>query len=441
MNSQAANQKFETQPGTGGMAGPSFDLPPTFPPGVNPETYRLEEVTHLLKQAAYFPIFSIPNPRSKNTAFHLLRIPFLITGLLVNEELHHFETKVNVPTLESGLQASDHVGETVAHVNIHWYPIPWNFEASPDRKPPTTVLNPLPLIVPKLWPEQQRFTMMNGHFKFVDKNQSGFRGFGAGRTFPVREGGKPRLRIGAVIDILEGLGTFSGLTGTAVVNGWIAPPNDLALNIMVRLMDPTGKLKSDSEFSPLKEVPNPDPNAIFMFFLGETDPDRPVKLNFAPDGRILGSTVHELLRLVQIGYGVNLPDGIGSRTEEGPIVGSVSATLHFNPLDPRPVSPIQTTNGVFTFFDQDKKVIGTIKSNIVEGRAFRTELEGAPMPVFRMGGFGPIIEGAGQLSGADGLMSMNSVVSVFPRTLSNLYVLRLYDPEGKFHKVLRNLGA
>ena len=60
----------------------------------------------------------------------------------------------------------------------------------------------------------------------------------------------------------------------------------------------------------------------------------------------------------------------------------------------------------------------------------RTQMPGFPMPLFRFAGFGPIL-GDGQLSGADGMMSMNSAVSVFPRTLSNLYIFRFYDPEGK----------
>jgi hypothetical protein len=178
-----------------------------------------------------------------------------------------------------------------------------------------------------------------------------------------------------------------------------------------------------------------------MFFLGEVDPEQPVTLNLAPDGRILGSNVHELLRLVHIGFDVNSFEGLRSQTTEGAIVGTVSATLHFNPLHPYPVQPIQTTHGVFTFFDRDRKVIGTVQSNMVEGRAFRTALDGAPMPVFRFGGFGPILRGTGQFAGADGMMSMNSAISVFPRTLSNLYILRFYDPERKLHTSLRDAWA
>ena len=34
------------------------------------------------------------------------------------------------------------------------------------------------------------------------------------------------------------------------------------------------------------------------------------------------------------------------------------------------------------------------------------------------------------------MMTLNAAISVFPRTLSNLYILRVYDPEHKLHDAL-----
>ena len=408
-------------------------LPPTFPPGVNPETYRIEAVAELLKEAAYFPLFSVANPDSPNHPILLIPgVPFLMTAVEVNEQLHRFEVQVEPPMSSAGIRAGNQVGQTVAHVHIRWTPMPAYYAPSPDTIPPTTILNPFC---------SQRFTMLDGQFTFEDRDQSGFKGFGAGRTFPVREGGQRRLRIGAVINILEGLGKLEGLHGTVVVNGYIEPPRGLALNITARLMDPSGRLKAASALTPLQPRPNPDPNAVFMFFLGEPDPNHPVTLNRAPDGRILGSNVYERLRLVHLGFDLETAAGLRSQTTEGPLVGSVSATLYFNPLDPRPVFPIQTTHGRFTFVDSEQKTLGAVSSNMIEGRAFKTELDGAPMPVFRFGGFGPILGGDGQFAGADGMMTMNSAISVFPRTLSNLYILRFYDPQHKLHDALRAAWA
>jgi len=434
-----SSPKISPQPGGATASAPGaptpslpFPLPPTFPPGVNPETYELEKVERLLKSAAYFPIFNVANPNSPNKPVPLIpAIPFLEQYLMiaveVNEELHRFEVSVKEPPVENRLRANNRVGEPVANVHIRFTPIPSDFEAAPNKYPPPTLL--IPFI-------SQRISMLDGQLTFKDAQQSGFKAFGTARTFPAQEGGKSVLRIGAAIEILEGLGEFKGLTGAFVINGYIAPPHDLALNLMVRIMDPEGRLKPRSAMTPLREFPDPDPNAVFMYFLGEVDPSKPVKLNVTPDGRILGSEVYEKLRLVRIDFDVPGDSGPRSSTKEGPIVGEVSATLHFNPLGPTAVSPIQTTGGVFTFFGKDRRTIGTVNANMVEGRAMKTELAGAPMPVFRFAGFGPILGGSGFFDGADGMLSMNSAVSVFPRTLSNLYIFRFYDPTGKYRAAM-----
>lgn len=424
-------------PGVGASAPPPAmpampKLPPTFPPGVNPETFKIEEVTRLLKSAAYFPIFNVPNPNRRNQPVPLIPgVPFLqqllMVAVEVNEQLHRFEINVEAPDAARGLRASDTVGEPVAGVHIRWTPIPEDFEAAPDLCPPPTVLNPF---------ASQRFTMLNGRLSFMDADGSGFHGFGTGRTFPVA-GSFGQLNVGAVIDILEGFGKLAGLNGTAVINGYIRPPDELALNLMVRVMDPTGRLSARSPLTPIQPVADPDPGAVFMTFLGEPDPDRQVQLILAPDGTILGSHVFERLRLVRLGFDLSTPAGLRSRAVEGPVVGSVSARLYFNPMSPQSVSPIQTTDGVFTFFDERGGTIGTLNADMVEGRAMRTELAGAPMPVFRFGGFGPVRGGTGQFAGADGMMTMNSAVSVFPRTLSNLYIFRLVDTGGRFGAAAR----
>jgi len=271
-----------------------MQLPPTFPPGVDPETYKLEEVTNLLKSAAYFPIFNVANPNSPNVPIQLLpSVDFLLIGVDVNEELHRFE--VDVERQAGGLKAFNRVGEPVANVHIRWTPMPDDFEAAPGRFPPPTILNPF---------VSQRFCMLEGQLSFKAPAGTGVQAFGTGRTFPARENNQSVLRIGAVIDILDGLGAFQGLTGAMCINGFIQPPHNLALNLLVRLMDPQEKLRGRScaPPAPTQTPPNPDPNAVFMFFQGEPNPDVPVKLNIAPDGTILGSAVSELLRLGPITF-------------------------------------------------------------------------------------------------------------------------------------------
>jgi len=404
---------------------------------VNPETYRLAEVTDLLRRAAYFSLFSVHDPQAPNQVYTLPGSPNVLVGLQVNENTHRFDVRVLEPEWggQGGLLASNRVGQLAAHVNIDWLVIPEDFHAAPDRVPPPTPLNPM---------QSQRFTMMNGSFTFVDRDGSGIRGFGAGRTFPGLAGQEPVLYIGANIDALEGFGRLEGLQGNVVVNGYIRPPQDLFINVMLRVMDPDERLLTEQRLEPLQPIPDPDPTSVYMTFLGEQDPNEPTTLNAGPGG-LTGSSVHELLRLVHLSFDLGRDDlGLRSKSQVGPVVAKLAATLLFNPLDPAtpgtaetPI-PYQTCCGEFSFLNQSGDVFATLASNIVEGRAFQTALPGAPMPVFRMVGFGPFLRGTGAFEGVTGMLSMNGVVSVFPRTLSNLYIFRLNDPDGRFRAALRN---
>jgi hypothetical protein len=407
-----------------GKDGASASLAPNFPKGVDPETYRLEVVQELLKRAAYFTIFNVANPQQPNKP--ILSSSGAMIGVEVNEELHRFDIQVERPTVERGLRAINRLGDAVGKVHIRWMVIPDGFEAAPGREPPPTPLDPS---------RSQRFTMLDGSLRFLDRLGSGIDGFGSGRTFPVMVSGKSQLRIGAVIDVLKGYGALQGVKGTLGINGYIEPPEGLALSLTMRIMDPEKKLDTPSALAPLHEIPNSDPGSLFLVFLGEPNRDRWT----TGGGPGSGDRPQELLRLVHVSFDLGTSKGLRSQTTTGLIVGSVSGDLWFNPSNNGSVFPIpfQTANGHFTFFDREGKTIGTLRANIVEGRAFRTELHGAPMPVFRFGGFGPFLGGTGQFSGAVGMMSVNSAVSIFPRTFSNFYVLRISDPDGRFHEACR----
>ena len=415
-------------PGMPGMPGgaPPLPFPPgTFPPGVDPTTWRVEEVTRQLRRAAYLPIFSVADPSRVNRPIPLAPwLPFAITAVEVHESLHRFEVASEVTA--GGLGAVNRVGEPAARVHIRWTVIPHSYRASPDCLPPPTVLIPF---------LSQRFAMLDGEMSYLDAAGSGFHGFGAGRTFPVVEGGKRKLRIGAVIDVLEGFGAFAGLPGTVVVNGTIEPPHGLALNMMVRFVDLDERLLADGALAPIDPIPSPDPSATFVAFLGEPDPSAGTELIVGPDGSMQGAHVVERLRSIRLGFDLETgrPRALA---EPGPVVGSLAGRLYFNPFAAPPGAPVpfQTRSGVFRFHDPEGQPVGTLEANVVEGRGFATPLPGAPLPVFRFGGFGPVIGGTGALAGASGLMSLNAAISVFPRTLSNLYVFRLEDPQGRFRR-------
>jgi hypothetical protein len=403
---------------------------PWVPRGADPATWMRETVTATLKRSHYFPLFNIPDPASPSRP-HVQPGTTNITSVEVIEQLHRLQIEsLRTPC---GLSFSRRIGEALAQVHIDWTPMPDEFQAAPGVVPPPTPINPRC---------SQRFCMLNGRLDVQDEMHSGLRAFGTGRTSPAIENGKPVLRLAAVIDIHSGSGKFAGLPGTMCVNGYITPPNGLGLCLMIRMMDPEGKIENGSSFAPLAPLQDPDPNASLMVFLGEPDASRPVELipNSSGSG-FIGSKVYERLRLVNFSCDTNGGRTLRGATSEGPIVGDVSAILYFNMLDPSPVIPIQTRQGVFRFFDAARKEIGMLYSNMTEGRAFRQQLPELPMPVFRFGGFGPVLGGTGAFANAEGMMSLNAAISVFPRTLSNLYLFRFYDPEHRLRDISSGLNA
>lgn len=401
---------------------------------------RIDGVTRLLEAAAYFPIFNVHSDAPDalpNQPVPLLPIAqqtlgnFLLTAINVNEELHRFEVVTKLGP--QGLTASNAISdEVVANVSIRWTPIPEDYAPAPGVSPPPTLLNPF---------ASQRFTMLNGQLSFHDRKASGIQAFGAGRTFPVASA-FGSLNIGAAIDVLGGFGALYGLTdetlpgATMVINGFITPPQSLALCLIVRVMDPNGRLAAKAPISPVvRSGPTPAGSGVFMFFLGEVDPRRPIRLLDGPPGEApIGAQLFESLRLVRIDFD---PESLQSRTEPGEIVGTASATLLCSFANQFTVTTAQTTEGVFTFRDSRGGALGSVSANMLEGRAFRTYLPGAPYPVFRIGGFGPLLGGTGTFAGVRGMMSVNGVVSAFPATVSNLYVLRFEDPDGQLQERLR----
>jgi hypothetical protein len=401
-------------------AAPSSDPPPQLAPQPGDETRGLATVQRLLERAAYFTVFSMPDPARPNIPIPHPQMPGAIIGVEVHEALHRLDVTAR-PPIGCGMQARKQIGEHIANVSIRWMVVPDDFQAAPGLEPPPTPLDPRC---------SQRFAMLDGQMTFLDRAGSGFRAFGTGHTFPTMVGSNPQLQIGAAIDILEGFSDFAGLPGTIAVNGYITPPHGLALVFILRFADRHGTLRLSGAPRTLRPIPDPDPNTVVVSLLGEIDPARPTTLNTDARGRMTGASVHELLRLVHV-ESQALPT---ARTvlHKGPIVGTLSGTLIFDPTGTSDIVPIQTRDGVFTFFGAHGCVTGTVAANVAEGRGFRTPLQGAPFPIFRFGGFGPILGGTGDFAGMTGLMSLNGAISVFPRTLSNMYVLRVNDVDGRF---------
>jgi len=340
------------------------------------------ELTELLKKAAYFTLYSMPNPSVPNTPVISIHPPG-ITQVGVNERLHRYPIDI-----AEGVR----VGEASATVAMHWTPIPESFVPVPNVAPPPTLLAN---------DREQPFETLNGTMTYDDEARSGNHAFGHGRTFPLLVGKSHQLHLGTVVNVLDTFGKLSGLQGNVLVNGNIRPPVDLSLCIVARFMDPEEKLKADpKQLEPLQNFPNPDPAYGLLMVLAEVDPASPVRVSHDAAGNVTWHA-NEILRLVNIDWDVQGPLGLRSSTTPGAVVGTYKAKFVLSQKSPSAKYesfPLTTSDGILTFTDRAGKEIGTIHADLALGDAFESTIPGANP--YRFGGAGPILKATGDFAGA-----------------------------------------
>ena len=409
-------------------AGPA---PAAALPDINAETYPFDTVVQLLDQAAFLTMFSIPargNPdmvRSSTGAG--------VTGMQIRERLHRFAISMEPPT-RNGLVTHNSIGEPLASFKHRWMFAPDGFPALPGREVPETVFDPS---------RSQRFVMFDSVCTF-ENGHDGFRGFGTGRTYPMHLGSQPQLYAAAVGSILEGFGRFKGHEGTYTYCGSLSQNDGFTGSVLCRVVDEPGDLRTDSSLPSPELWPDAEPGITYLTFRGQKkDRTQKTAFNFGPDGQVSGLNVHQQIRQVEIDAATRGRGGPRSVMSVGPVIGSMSARILFNLLNPgapgTALSPIpfQSYNE-YTFTDDDGRTLGTIVADGGEGRTFNLQLTGAPgQQALRFGGFGPIVKSTGLFEGMEGLMVDNSVVGVAPHALSTLYILRVNDPDGKYRGAFR----
>src|SRR5262249_11305815 len=148
----------------------------------------------------------------------------------------------------------------------------------------------------------QRFAMIGGICKFGD-GEDGFYGFGTGRTFPMTVNGRAQLLVGAVGSILEGFGKFQGLEGTYTYCGSLAPDRGFQGNLLCRVMDPKGSLRTESSLPYRRSVTGPESEYTYIIFRGQKKTkDAHTSYTFGPDGLPSGFQLEQELRIVHLDF-------------------------------------------------------------------------------------------------------------------------------------------
>ena len=371
--------------------------------------YRLQE---LVDAAAHFYVYSRPRSRTGVTQ---IRDGDRLVGLQIEEVWYRLRAVTLGHPWTWGGERQDAVGEELATVTHRWLFCPDGFDARPDQAPPPTPFDPS---------RSQRFVMMDGRAEFGDTSGS-FNTFCAGHTIPARSGNCVLVQAGGAT--LGGSDPFDAFNeGTLAYCGVLSPGEGFRGNVLLRAMDRSEQFRTESLAPEFRETPMPDDGGRYVIFRGQASPDDPVAPRMGPDGRPAGLTVTQSLRALDVDCWVRRYRRVQTSDVVGPPIGSITASVAFNPaapggglLDPVPF----TTFDEFHFHDDDGRRVGGFTADSREGRVFRTLVGG--LPAIRFVGVGLIREGDGVFAGIRGQMTDSSVVLFEPHVSASVYVLRI----------------
>ncbi len=408
------------------MSASSVATPPSANPGQPAAEGAVapEVIQQLIDQVAGFNLFVVPgdgNPSPGNG----------VTGLVLSERLHRFDVTLQAPTSQ-GLQAANVLGESIGMLEIRWFFIPDSFVARPDRQAPATRLNPS---------ISQRLVMQETTFRFGD-GSDGFRSFGTGRTFPMMVGGEPRVVLGAIGNVTEGFGRFRGHEGNYTICGDLTSAGFKG-NILVRIQDNDGSLRTQDAIPRIQPQPDPDPKTTYLLWTAQKGKgaDQENSFSLGPNGQLRGLNIPTQLKLVELDFAA--PRGFQAASlKVGQVIGR---EIGFGRGSVPGANPSGTAlnpflfEGVarYSFFDSRGRTVGAITTNVLEGRRFDMRLPAAPTaPGLRFGFFGPILYGQGIFEGFEG-MFYGSTASVFnpppgDHVITHFYMARINDPHGTF---------
>jgi hypothetical protein len=382
-----------------------------------------DSLQRLMDEVAGFSLYACPDLSSKAEGG---------SGRFVGSAtLARFNIALQPPS-KHGVRASNTLGESVGRLDIRWSMIPNEYLARPDREPPSCPLAPA---------VSQRFVMQEATFTFGE-GRDGFRSFGTGRTFPMMVGNQPRVVAAAVGNVVEGFGRFRGHEGNFTICGDLQP-NGFRGHIIVRMIDPAGELRTQADLPAIQVQAAADPHTTYLQWGGQKGPgkDQENRFSLGPDGQVKGMNIPLLVKLLRLDCAFARDFQI-KNFEMGEVIGreigfGKASVPGADPVG-SPLSPF-LFDGVahYNFLDGAGTSVGTITTNVLEGRRFDMKLAGAPdAPALRFGFFGPIIAGSGCFHGVEGMIygSTGSVLSPPPgiHVITHFCAARITDPHEQF---------
>jgi len=395
-----------------------------------------EQLQHLVDQAASFNVYTMADGQTPGGVISGAGRSAAVLGIEGSQTLHRFAIDLDLPTQQEGVRASNRISGAIGRLDFRWMIVPEGYLARADREPPATTLDSS---------RSQRFVMQEGVFSWGEGGD-GFYSFGAGRTFPTMQvGGRQRLDAMAVGILTGGFGRLQGYRGNFTVSGEWTPEGSFQGNLMMRIVDPEGRLRTWKELPEMEAVTQPDPNTTFLTWIAQKSktPDQENSFSVNSDGQVRGLNIPVGLKRVQVDF---IPGGSSGLTALdlrlgemiGREIGFGRESVPRAPGRGTELTPFQF-EGVsnYTFYDVEGRSVGSFTANVVEGRSMQMQLPGAEeQPALRFGYFGPIVEGFGCFEGVHGFLcgAAGSVFAPPPadHVISNMYVARIFDPQGRF---------
>ncbi len=393
-----------------------------------------ELIRRQLNESAQYHILTVP--RSGGT--HTISAPGGgVAGYRMQQAIHRFQINFVPPSMSGGIRSANTVGEEVGGLDLWLQAIPHDFYARPDLVPPAEPLDRT---------RSQRVVLQEATVTFGD-GPDGFRGFGTGRTFPMMMSGRPKLVTAVVGNVTEGLGKLKGHEGNFILCGDLEENGDFVAHLMVRFGDTAGELRTSGSLPAIQPVTDPAPHTTYFTYIAEKGhgADQLNHFSFAPGSKIpRGVNIPVELKRVCVDFALESSGGVVA-SDLG-IGGIIGREIGFG----RETAPRKSYSGTaetpfqfegvseYFLYDAEGRTVGSFVVDFYEGRTIETSLPQPPgQPALRFGYYGAIVGSKGYLKGLQGMMYGNGR-SVFDpskpdqHVISNHYIIRVHDPDGRF---------